>query len=92
MDQERYIKQLLKDLIETVNIIKNDVTDIKNDVTYIKTKLNEINENHTTILKSSEKLDRHIDFVEETYSLIKRPMNYILDSVNKITNNNQITN
>jgi len=52
--------------------LKNDIKDIKNDIKDLKKTINDLKEIiENDLVKSSKKLDKHIDFVENIYSVIK---------------------
>lgn len=44
------------------------------------------------IMEECKKMGSHIDFVEGVYDNIKKPLNYICDSINGMSNNGQICN
>ncbi len=67
------------------------ITKIETDIAQIKLQLSQITEMLITLTKSSEKLNNHIDFVEHTYDTLKTPLNYIKDTVNRITFRPQLT-
>jgi archaellum component FlaC len=68
------------------------ISKIETDVAQIKLQLINITEMLTLLTKSSDKLNNHINFVEETYDTLKKPLNYMKDTVNRITFRNALTN
>ena len=67
--------------------MENDIKIIKKDLDEIKDKLNIINLKLDESNRYSKKLDSHIDFVESTYDSLVHPLNYIKNTVNRITGN-----
>jgi hypothetical protein len=68
------------------------ISKIETDVAQIKLQLIKITGMLTVLTKSSDKLNNHIIFVEETYDTLKKPLNYMKDTVNRITFRNALTN
>lgn len=60
-------------LKETVNKLILVIEELSNDVKNMK--------------KSTSRMDSHIDFVEETYDTLKKPINYIAGKINGIQTN-----
>jgi hypothetical protein len=62
----------------------------------IKLEIKEINKKVTRLLELLEtdckKMSNHIDFVENIYESVKTPFTYIMDSVNRISENRFINN
>jgi hypothetical protein len=68
----------------------NDIEQIKIDIKNINTKVELILQKLETLdsLKtSSNKLDNHIDFIENTYDSLVYPINYLKNSINRISGN-----
>ena len=61
--------------------LKNELKDIKYQLGIIIDKLNALED----LKLSSHKLDSHIEFIEQTYDTLVQPLNYIKNTVNKIT-------
>ena len=44
------------------------------------------------IMEECKKMASHIDFVEGIYDNIKKPLNYLCDTINSMSNNTRICN
>jgi len=44
------------------------------------------------IMDECKKMTSHIDFVEGIYENMKKPLNYICDTINSMSNNKQLCN
>lgn len=60
---------------------------LEEDIKDIKVKLDLIYSLLDKQSKSSKKMDEHIDFVEQTYSTLRSPLNYIKSTYDRITGN-----
>lgn len=50
----------------------------------LETDINKIKESLYEIKQDTNKMDKHIDFVDNIYDKVKSPFHYILDSVDKV--------
>ena len=66
-------------------------TNINEKLDHIITLLEEIKLEQSNIKKNTEKMDEHIEFINNEYNLIKTPLNYMLQTVNSIKNNGMKT-
>jgi hypothetical protein len=66
-----------------------NITDcnINEKLDYIIKLLEEIKLEQSKISVQTEKMESHIEFINNEYSIIKKPLNYILDTANSIKNN-----
>ena len=64
---------------------KNDLLNLQNEISNIKIQLTDIQKSLQTLILSSSKLNNHIDFVEDTYDSLKAPLNFVKDTVKKLT-------
>ena len=62
--------------------MNNNLIEINNKIDCLEKKLILIEEKLDKILKISDKMDDHVDFVEHSYSIIRGPLNYIKDKIN----------
>jgi hypothetical protein len=67
------------------------ISKIETDVAEMKLQLSQISDKLTILTNASAKLNNHIDFVEHTYDTLKTPLNYLKDTVNRITFRPQLT-
>jgi chromosome segregation ATPase len=74
--------------------IKTKVTDIEKlqkiileKIDNLDKKINLINENNTEIKKECNKIGSHIDFIEDTYSILQIPINYVKKTIECLTGN-----
>jgi hypothetical protein len=68
--------------------LKNELADIKELLNAILCKLNDLED----IKKSSTKLDNHIDFIENTYDTLVLPLNFLKNTVSRITGSGNTKN
>jgi hypothetical protein len=68
-----------------IEIIKKDLQEIKSKLNIITDILKNRLDCIDTLVKCSNKLDTHIDFVENTYDTLVQPLNYIKNTVNRIS-------
>jgi hypothetical protein len=70
-----------------------EIITILND---INKKLDRIEERLINLEKIEEKMDTHIDFIEEVYNNIKHPLNYVTNKINNYlqygSDNSQLDN
>jgi archaellum component FlaC len=59
---------------------------INNRLTIIEDKIDEIKRKQEDITNSSNKMDKHIDFIETVYENVKHPLNYISQKFNNSSN------
>lgn len=67
--------------------IQNEMETLKQKLDLILSILQEKDEKVNNLLKSSNKLDKHIEFVETTYESLFHPLNYIKNTINTISGN-----
>ncbi len=60
----------------------NNISEINNKIIHLERKLEIIEQKLDKLIKISNKMDDHIDFVEHSYSIIRGPLNYIKDKIN----------
>ncbi len=60
----------------------NNISEINNKIINLERKLEIIEQKLDKLIKISNKMDDHIDFVEHSYSIIRGPLNYIKDKIN----------
>tara|TARA_B110000858_G_scaffold93785_1_gene108175 strand:- start:150 stop:404 length:255 start_codon:yes stop_codon:yes gene_type:complete len=71
----------IKEMLITLN---KNVEKINEKVDIISKKLDE------EIYDECKKMGSHIDFIERVYDSMKYPLNYLCNTVNSISDNNQI--
>ena len=59
---------------------------INNRLTIIEDKIDELKKHQDDIKDTSNKMDKHIDFIEKVYENVKTPLNYISNKINKSIN------
>jgi archaellum component FlaC len=59
---------------------------INNRLIVIEDKIDELKRKQDDITNSSNKMDKHIDFIETVYENVKHPLNYISQKFNKVNN------
>ena len=59
---------------------------INNRLKVIEDKIDELKKKQDDITNSSNKMDKHIDFIETVYENVKHPLNYISHKFNKVNN------
>jgi predicted nuclease with TOPRIM domain len=64
------------------------MNDIKNDLNEIKTNLRELTEAVKSLEQQCSRMNNHINFIEETYSSLRTPLDFLLQKVNYITGSN----
>lgn len=64
---------------EELKIIKDDIKDIKKDIKELSIKMEKV-------INICNRMNGHIDFVEDTYETLKNPLNYFKSSVKFIKN------
>jgi hypothetical protein len=62
--------------------MNNNLIEINNKIDCLERKLEIIEQKIDKLLNISNKMDDHIDFVENSYSIIRGPLNYIKDKIN----------
>ena len=60
---------------------------INNRLTVIEDKIDELKRKQDDITNSSNKMDKHIDFIETVYENVKHPLNYISQKFNNGASN-----
>ena len=74
----------LDEIKEMLIILNKNVEKINEKVDIISKKLDE------EIYDECKKMGSHIDFIERVYDSMKYPLNYLCNTVNSISDNNQI--
>jgi len=71
------------------------IKDIKEELKELSNKIDTMNQKIDNLFelleKDCKKMTSHIDFVENVYDKIKQPFNFIMDKVEILVSNNQIT-
>ncbi|MDA7464090.1 hypothetical protein N8996_04805 [Candidatus Poseidonia alphae] len=92
----------LDDIKDMIIILHKTVETINDKIEVINKKLDEnkiiLDENTELICKKIDedisdeckKMGSHIDFIEGIYDKMKYPLNYLCNTINNISNNNQI--
>ncbi len=62
--------------------MENNILEINNKITNLEKKLETIEQKLDKLIKISNKMDDHIDFIEHSYSIIRGPLNYIKNKIN----------
>lgn len=62
---------------------------MEEEIVQINKKLDRILEILENQNQTCKKLDKHIDFVEDTYSIVREPLNFVYDKVNRLMGNNK---
>jgi predicted nuclease with TOPRIM domain len=57
----------------------------------LEKKIDSINKNNDEIKKECTKMGSHIDFIEDTYTTLQMPLNYLKKSVERLTGANSGT-
>lgn len=63
----------------------HDLQNLQKDILEIKLQLEDIQKTLKLLVSTSSKLNNHIDFVEETYDSLKTPLNFVKDTVKRLT-------
>jgi len=79
MDQLTEIKEML-------SIMNKNIEKLNEKLDIISSKLD------VEIIGECKKMSSHINFVESVYDSMKHPLNYICETINGISINNQICN
>lgn len=74
----------IEDLKEMLVILNKNIQQVNEKVDIISKKLDE------EIYNECKKMGSHIDFIEHVYDSMKHPLNYLCNTINNISNNNQI--
>jgi pyridoxal biosynthesis lyase PdxS len=74
----------IEDLKEMLVILNKNIQQVNEKVDIISKKLDE------EIYNECKKMGSHIDFIEQVYDSMKYPLNYLCNTINNISNNNQI--
>jgi len=74
----------IEDLKEILIILNKNIQQVNEKVDIISKKLDE------EIYNECKKMGSHIDFIEQVYDSMKYPLNYLCNTINNISNNNQI--
>ena len=73
----------LKDIMmSNQHMFNNDINEIKNDILCIKNNLKKINDKLIIINEQNNKMDKHVDFINNVYEQVESPLNYICNKVN----------
>jgi chromosome segregation ATPase len=71
--------------------IKSQLNNIEKLIINLDKKVDEMNVKLQKVDSSCNKMDEHIVFIEDTYTVLKTPLNYIKRSVDRLIGNNQNT-
>lgn len=66
--------------------MKDDYNNLKNKIDHIDNKINHIHTLLESIASSTKNMDNHISFVENVYTVVKKPVSNILGWYDKKTN------
>ena len=72
---------------EVVEAMYDMLLDLTSKVNNIESKLDKIMTKQNEINKSTARMDSHIGFVEQTYSSLKAPLQFVKDKVSFLTGN-----
>jgi len=67
---EKVLKSLLEEILKDMRDIKNDIEKIKGEISVLKGGIGDVQ-------NTCENMDRHIGFVENVYTQVKRPLEFI---------------
>ena len=56
------------------------------EIAEIKQSLKELHEKIDLLLRNQHKMNNHVDFVEDVYTTVRHPLNYICNKFNGINN------
>jgi len=65
--------------------INKKIINIECKITNLENKLESIEEKLDKLLRISNKMDDHIEFVEHSYSIIRGPLNYLKNKINLLS-------
>jgi chromosome segregation ATPase len=69
--------------------IKSQLNNIEKLIINLDKKVDEMNMKLQKVDSSCNKMDEHIIFIEDTYNILKTPLNYVKRSVDRLIGNNQ---
>ena len=69
-----------------------DIEYIKEEIINIKIILSKIDKELQIIRSQTEKMDNHIDFVDNVYDSVKKPFHFLCDKVSSMTPQETIEN
>jgi len=69
--------------------IKSQLNNIEKLIINLDKKVDEMNIKLQKVDSSCNKMDEHIIFIEDTYNILKTPLNYVKRSVDRLIGNNQ---
>lgn len=72
--------------------LSEKIIELKQEVTQLKDIIEDLSKNIKTMNVSTSRMDSHIDFVEDTYETLKRPLHYITNKVNGIMSISHVNN
>lgn len=76
----KQIEKMLMDITEKIILLENKIDNI--DI-----KLGNIQKTQTDINDTCNKMENHVDFVENTYSAVRAPLNFLKKNIDKIMGN-----
>lgn len=65
--------------------LEQEIGEIKERLTIIESKIDKLLTIHDSIVKSNQRLNTHIDFIEDTYSTLKTPLDFISTKFTRLT-------
>lgn len=65
--------------------LEREINEIKERLILIEVKLDKLLNIQDNIVKSNERLNTHIDFIEDTYSTLKTPLDFISNKFTRLT-------
>lgn len=65
--------------------LTTEILKLKQEVLKLKEVIIDLSKNIKSMNESTSRMDNHIDFVENTYETLKKPLNYITDRVNRMS-------
>jgi chromosome segregation ATPase len=69
--------------------IKSQLNNIEKLLINLDKKVDDMNIKLQKVDSSCNKMDEHIIFIEDTYNILKTPLNYVKRSVDRLIGNNQ---
>lgn len=65
--------------------LEQEIGEIKERLTIIESKLDKLLNIQENVVKSNQRLNTHIDFIEDTYSTLKTPLDFISSKFTRLT-------
>ena len=70
--------------------LKKDIENLNNKIDYLNNKVDRLTLSLEKVLLSTENMDNHISFVENVYTVVKKPFSNLLYWYDKNTNINKL--